>query len=72
MKHIHYLPLAFILPLVLSGCSSQYDHHAYHKVPYCCERTAGKGAEYYNITNIAPAAGEEERGDHMFRKSLRK
>ncbi len=81
-KHIGYVSAA-LLPVILSGCYDNYAIRPYHGVPYCCDRTAGTGPEYYCAetrrtkrvamsqpapTNIEPAAG----GEKVFYKAIQK
>lgn len=82
-QHIGQVSAALV-PVILAGCSGM-DVRDYHKVPYCCDRTAGTGIEYFKAErqaryveaqeaplNIEPAAGETIDGDRMFNEAVRK
>lgn len=70
-----YIVAISLVSIVLSGCGtyqSASNTCDYHKIPYCCDRTAGTGTEVSNCPASAPASIEPAAGDELFRKSMRK
>lgn len=74
------MPAALFLTMTLGACGTMDTNNTcdYHRVPYCCDRTAGTGTEIMNCPAPAPApayiepqAGDD-RGDRIFRRAQRK